>query len=156
MKEHQWQSRTSSVFWNFASGVPYFTPSKNQYYEQVEGAATGSPISPIVANLYMDEFWDKSHQHITTPSFDLEEVCGWYLFNYQGSPQTRVLGAHKFHRPSHSVHQWGLQGWWIHALSGHVDNPYRKWEAEYNCLQEAYPHRYVSKMGQSPPHFFKV
>ena len=29
---------------------------QNQYYEQVEGAAMGSPISSIVANLYMENF----------------------------------------------------------------------------------------------------
>ena len=33
----------------------YFT-FQNKYYEQVEGAALGSPISPIVANLYMKKF----------------------------------------------------------------------------------------------------
>ena len=33
----------------------YFT-YRGKYYEQVEGAAMGSPISPIVANLYMERF----------------------------------------------------------------------------------------------------
>ena len=33
----------------------YFT-FWNQYYEQVEGAAMGSPISPMVANFYMENF----------------------------------------------------------------------------------------------------
>ena len=33
----------------------YFT-YQGKYYEQVEGAAMGSPISPIVANLYMENF----------------------------------------------------------------------------------------------------
>ena len=33
----------------------YFTFQEN-FYEQVEGAAMGSPISPIVANLYMEDF----------------------------------------------------------------------------------------------------
>ena len=29
---------------------------QGKYYDQVEGAAMGSPISPIVANLYMENF----------------------------------------------------------------------------------------------------
>ena len=33
----------------------YFT-YQGKYFEQVEGAAMGSPISPIVANLYMEKF----------------------------------------------------------------------------------------------------
>ena len=33
----------------------YFT-YQGKYYQQVEGAAMGSPISPIVANLYMESF----------------------------------------------------------------------------------------------------
>ena len=33
----------------------YFT-FQDKYYEQVEGAAMGSPISPVVANLYMENF----------------------------------------------------------------------------------------------------
>ena len=33
----------------------YFT-LQGRYYEQMEGAAMGSPINPIVANLYMEDF----------------------------------------------------------------------------------------------------
>ena len=29
---------------------------KRQYYQQMEGAATGSPLSPIVANIFMESF----------------------------------------------------------------------------------------------------
>ena len=29
---------------------------QGQYYEQVEGAAMGSPLSPIVANIFMEKF----------------------------------------------------------------------------------------------------
>ena len=39
----------------FSLRSTYFT-FQNKYYEQVEGAAMGSPISPIVANLYMENF----------------------------------------------------------------------------------------------------
>ena len=33
---------------------------QGQFYEQVEGAAMGSPVSPILANLYMDYFEEKA------------------------------------------------------------------------------------------------
>ena len=33
---------------------------QGQFYEQVEGAAMGSPVSPILANLYMEYFEQKS------------------------------------------------------------------------------------------------
>ena len=53
------QQRTSMAVKNivclleFCLRSTYFT-FQNQYYEQVEGAAMGSPISPKVANLYME------------------------------------------------------------------------------------------------------
>ena len=34
-----------------------------QFYEQTKGAAKGSPVSPIVANLYMESF---EHRAITS------------------------------------------------------------------------------------------
>ena len=55
------QQRTSMTVKNiiclleFCLRSTYFT-FQNQYYEQVEGAAMGSPISPIVVNLYMENF----------------------------------------------------------------------------------------------------
>ena len=33
---------------------------QNKFYEQVDGASMGSPVSPIVANLYMESFERKA------------------------------------------------------------------------------------------------
>ena len=33
---------------------------QGQHYEQIEGAAMGSPLSPIVANIFMEEFETKA------------------------------------------------------------------------------------------------
>ena len=55
------QSRTSMStqhimdLLEFCLRSTYFT-FRGKFYEQVEGAAMGSPISPIVANLYMEDF----------------------------------------------------------------------------------------------------
>ena len=37
----------------------YFT-YQGQHYQQLEGAAMGSPISPIVANLFMEDYEQKA------------------------------------------------------------------------------------------------
>ena len=43
------------------------------FYEQVKGAAKGSLVSPIVANLYMEYFEEKALS--TAPTQALVEVC---------------------------------------------------------------------------------
>ena len=40
---------------------------QDQFYEQVEGAAMDSPVSPIVANLYMDYLEQKALSSAPTP-----------------------------------------------------------------------------------------
>ena len=50
----------------------YFT-YQGQHYQQLEGAAMGSPLSPIVANLFMEDFEQKSHKYSSTPTLLLEK-----------------------------------------------------------------------------------
>ena len=40
---------------------------QNKFYEQVEGVPMGSPVSPIVASLYMESFERKALRSATTP-----------------------------------------------------------------------------------------
>ena len=56
---------------------------QGQFYEQVEGAAMGSPVSPIVANLYMEYFEQKALSTATTPQ-NMAQVCGWHLSGPKG------------------------------------------------------------------------
>ena len=51
--------RTLFSFWSSVSKTPTFL-FQGQFYEQVEGAAMGSPVSPIVANLYMEYLEQKA------------------------------------------------------------------------------------------------
>ena len=53
--------RTSMFIGNIISLLEFCITStyfsfQGKFYEQVEGAAMGSPLSPIVANIYMENF----------------------------------------------------------------------------------------------------
>ena len=50
----------------FCLGSTYFI-FKGRFYEQQEGAAMGSPISPIVANLYMEDLETRAVQSAQNP-----------------------------------------------------------------------------------------
>ena len=66
------QSRTSMStkhimdLLEFCLRSTYFT-FRGKFYEQVEGAVMGSPISPIVANLYMESFEIRALQSSPNP-----------------------------------------------------------------------------------------
>ena len=40
---------------------------QGRFYEQTEGAAMGSPLSPIIANLYMEAFEEKAISTLPSP-----------------------------------------------------------------------------------------
>ena len=57
---------------------------QGQFFEQVEGVAMGSPVSPIVANRYMKYLQQKALRTALHPQI-LAQVCGWHLCYPQGS-----------------------------------------------------------------------
>ena len=73
-EDHSLQSRTSMStqhimdLLEFCLRSTYFT-FRGKFYEQVEGAAMGSPINPIVANLYMEDFEIRAIQSSPNPPF---------------------------------------------------------------------------------------
>ena len=66
---------------------------QGQFYEQVEGAVMGSPVSPIVANLYMEYLEQRLWALHPTPQV-LGQVCGWHFCHPQGSQQTKLPPTH--------------------------------------------------------------
>ena len=75
-EDKELQQRTSLSVENitnlleFCLKSTYFT-FQSRYFEQQEGAVMGSPISPIVANLYMEELEIKSISSSPQPP-----ICG--------------------------------------------------------------------------------
>ena len=49
---------------------------QGKYYKQTQGAAMGSPISPIIANIFMEEFEVKALQSFPNPPLHVAKVCG--------------------------------------------------------------------------------
>ena len=54
---------------------------QDKFYEQVQGAAVGSPISPHIANLFMEEFEVKALSTCPTPSLWLRFVDDTFVIN---------------------------------------------------------------------------
>ena len=71
-----------SCLLDFCLKTTYFS-FQGKFFEQVKGAAMGSPISPIVANLFMGGFRGQGTVHSTYTPHPMEEVCGWYIYHHQ-------------------------------------------------------------------------
>ena len=62
---------------------------QNKFYEQVEGVAMGSPVSPIVANLYMEHFERKALRSASNlPRY----VIGLWMTH--GSSNNKLINKH--------------------------------------------------------------
>ena len=95
----------------------YFS-SQDQFYEQVEGAAMGSPVSPTVANLYMEFLEQKALSTAPHPT-----VSGTGLWMTPLSSTRRPTNKASFNTSTmltcHKVYSGGQQGGWVHSLLGH-------------------------------------
>ena len=79
-KDNTLKERTVMEVWDiillleFCLKNTYFS-FQGQFYELVEGAAMGSPVSPIVTNLYIEYLEQKALSTAPTPHV-LAQVCG--------------------------------------------------------------------------------
>ena len=49
---------------------------QGRFYEKTQGAAMGSPISPKVANLFMEDLEVQAINTSPNPPSPVEEICG--------------------------------------------------------------------------------
>ena len=118
---------------------------QDQFYEQVEGVAMGSPISPIVASIYMEYFELKAHSTPPQPPGFGEGMWMTHLSSRRKSTSRSSYNTLIVLTPPYNL-QW-------RSTRRIVPSP--SWTLLYNqrlmriCL--SHPYRPVPAVGQSPP-----
>ena len=83
-------------FLEFCLNSTYFM-FQGKYYGQLAGAAIGSPISPIVVNLYIENFEAEAVRSAPHPPY-LWKRCGWHIYNHWVITQEWIPGTHQLYR----------------------------------------------------------
>ena len=89
---------------------------QGKYYEQVQGAAMGSPISPLIANIFMEEFEVKALSSIPHPSLWPRFVDGTFVINK--AEHSQGLLQHINNQDPHTVHS-GTNTTRLTSITGH-------------------------------------
>ena len=152
-QDQELQHRTPMTVDNIICLLEFYLNStyfmfQGKYYEQLEGAAMGSPISPIVANLCMGNFVVEAIRSAPHPP-QLWKRFVDDTFTIIQSSQKWIHGIHQLYRWTHSNYMWRPKGRWIHAFSRYIDYTWRGWKPQHHCIQEAYTYWPVSAMEQS-------
>ena len=74
---------------------------QGKYYEEVHGAAMGSPISPLIANLFMEEFEVEALSSALHPAL-MAKVCGLTLL----SSRRQNTANHYYDTSTHRTHAY--------------------------------------------------
>ena len=122
---------------------------QGKYYEQVQGAAMGFPISPLIANIFMEEFEVKALSSTPTP-FLKAKVCIWHLCHQSGRTWPGPPQTHQQPRPQHAVYS-RTNTTRLTSLSGHTSYHRTRQHLQHISLQETNPYRPISPLGQQPP-----
>ena len=83
-KDGELQHRTSVSVEHITDILEFYLQNtyflfQGKFFEHIGGAAIESPISPIVASLYMEEFWDQGHKISYASTEDMEKTCEWHI-----------------------------------------------------------------------------
>ena len=74
------------------------------FYEQKEGAAMGSPISLIVANLVHGGSGNQSYKNIQDTTKDMKKICRWYFHHHQERKYKQLSTTSQLHTPQYKIH----------------------------------------------------
>ena len=126
---------------------------QGKYYEQVQGAAMGSPISPLIANIFMEEFEVQALSSSPPPSLWLRFVDDTFVINK--AEHSQELLQHINNQDPHI--QFTVEPTWQDtSCLGHSHHYPTRQHLQHYSLQKTHPHRSIFALGQQPPHDSKT
>ena len=113
---------------------------QDTYYEQNKGAAMGSPVSPIIANIFMEAFEQKAIATALHPPRVWRKYVDDTWVIQLARTSTTVPPAHQHSRCFHPVYCGGGKRRWLHTFSGHCHQTRRRWKFYNRGVQKTHPH----------------
>ena len=110
---------------------------QGRFYQQLEGTAMGSPFSPIIANLFMEDLETRAlntSQH--PPSLWKRHVDDTLTIIKKDHKDTFLDHINSIDPNIKFTSEDPQED----TLSTYPHHPRRKWQTQHHCLQEAHPH----------------
>ena len=124
---------------------------QGKYYKQTQGAAMGSPISPLIANIFMEEFEVRALQSSPNPpSMWLRFVDDTFVINRTEHSQ-QLLQHINNQDPTHTVYS-GAHTARIPSFPGHFSHHPTRQHTKHFSLQKTHTYRPIPPLGQQSPH----
>ena len=119
---------------------------QDQFFEQVEGTATGSMVSPIIANLYMEYLEQKALSTAPTPRFWHRFVDDTFVIHKEVNKQDFLQHINSVDLAIEFTVEDNKEDGSIPFLDTIV-KPEALWWSIYYCVQETHSYRPVLTVG---------
>ena len=114
--------KNSSSFWNSLYPTTSSASIIN-FYKQLQGAAMGSPVSPVIANIYMEHFESLAIPASLTFNQMVAQVCWLCPQCHHKRSRQQMSRAPQFHSSTHQIHHRTPRNRWT-PLPRYPDQTY--------------------------------
>ena len=127
---------------------------QGKYYEHVPGTAMGSSISPLIANLFMEEFEVKALSTATQPPSLWLRFVDDTLVILKAEHST-VTTPHQLTGSPHTIYSTRTRNRWLNSILGHQGYTRTKQHHSHKGLLEANTYWPVFTLEQQSLYYYK-